>query len=114
MEDEQYEAMLLAVFDHYDLPEPPWGERAMRCPVHDDTHPSCSVNRGKGLFFCHACGATGNAAHIVMAREGLDYAEAMRFIEAMGVDTRDRPPLTRGPSKRKGGRWMPPRLRESA
>lgn len=29
------------------------------CPLHDDTHPSLSVNLSTGGFICHACGAKG-------------------------------------------------------
>jgi hypothetical protein len=38
------------------------GRRASaRCPLHDDTHPSLSVNLAAGAFRCHVpeCGAQG-------------------------------------------------------
>ena len=35
-------------------------QQTVRCPFHDDTHPSFSVNIEKGLFKCHACGVEGN------------------------------------------------------
>lgn len=31
------------------------------CPIHGDNHASASFNAAKGLFFCYACGATGDA-----------------------------------------------------
>lgn len=31
----------------------------VRCPFHDDTHASLSVNLNHGGFFCHACGTSG-------------------------------------------------------
>jgi hypothetical protein len=32
----------------------------VRCPAHDDDHPSCSVSgQGGVVFHCHACGASG-------------------------------------------------------
>lgn len=34
-------------------------ERPFRCPVHDDTNASASVNVVKGLWCCYACGASG-------------------------------------------------------
>lgn len=34
-------------------------ERPFRCPVHDDTHASATVNVVKGVWFCHACHAKG-------------------------------------------------------
>ena len=37
-------------------------ELSARCPFHgEDRRPSMSVSRSKGLFFCHACGASGDA-----------------------------------------------------
>jgi len=36
MDEEASEAELLAVFDHYNLPEPRYGEHPMKCPVHGD------------------------------------------------------------------------------
>jgi len=112
VEDEQAEAMLLAVLDHYGFPEPGWGERPARCPVHDETHPSASINRAKGLFNCHACGAGGDAATIVMARENVEYRDAMAFIEGLGVDVRPtRPAVRKSGAAKRGGRWVPPRLR---
>lgn len=34
-------------------------ERSFRCPVHNDTHASASVNVIKGVWVCYACGANG-------------------------------------------------------
>ncbi len=34
------------------------GEIRMRCPLHDDTHPSASVNVESGLFNCLVCGGS--------------------------------------------------------
>ena len=61
---------LITVLEHYELPEPGYGERAYNCPSHDDAHASASINRSKGVWFCHACGSGGTAAQIVMDREG--------------------------------------------
>lgn len=74
---------LQAVFDHYDLrwPNGSTGQRTVKCPVHDDAHASATVNMEKGLFHCFACGAGGSAADLVMAREGLEYVGAVRYIE---------------------------------
>lgn len=72
-----------AVFEHYELPYPQasTGQRSIRCPVHDESNASATVNLEKGVFYCFACGASGNAAHIVMAREGLEVRDAFRYIE---------------------------------
>ena len=114
MEESQMEEMMVAVLRHYGFREPGWGERSIRCPVHDETHPSASINRQKGLFNCHACGASGNAANIVMMREGLDFKGALEFIEELGVNVKSRPPLGRAPQRGRGHRWVPPSLRGTA
>lgn len=47
----------------------------IRCPVHDDKSPSCSVRTGRDRGIacrCHACGWTGDALGLVAAARGLD------------------------------------------
>lgn len=39
-------------------------EVIVKCPYHDDLHPSASFNIVKGLFFCFACGASANAEQL--------------------------------------------------
>lgn len=34
-------------------------ERSFRCPVHDDSNPSASVNSLTGMWICYTCGARG-------------------------------------------------------
>lgn len=36
-------------------------ERSFHCPVHNDSHPSASVNIVSGLWICYSCGAKGKA-----------------------------------------------------
>lgn len=112
MDDETREALLLTVLDHYGYPEPGWGERAMKCPVHDDAHASASVNRSKGLFNCHACGASGTGIDIVMGREQLDYPSAVQFVQQLGASVETTKSRTR-PNRRRDPRWKPPRLRRA-
>lgn len=114
VDDDEREALLLAVLDHYGWPTPGYGERSMRCPVHDDSHASASVNRAKGVMHCHACGFGGSGIDLVMAREGLDYPAALAFIEAqVGLTPAPMRPQQRRAS-RSGTRWVPPRLRGGA
>lgn len=112
MNDAEHEALLLAVFKHYGLREPGYGERAIKCPVHDEDHPSCSVNRGKGLWHCHACGAGGGGVQIVMEREGCGFRDAMRLIEKWGIDVSRSEYRNVGRNKR-GTRWQPRRAKEA-
>ena len=36
------------------------GEERYICPFHDDTNPSCDVNKTKGVYRCWSCGKKGN------------------------------------------------------
>lgn len=40
------------------------GERLYRCPWHDDTTASLSINRERGVFHCHAGCASGGVRHL--------------------------------------------------
>lgn len=103
------EQQLLAVLEYFGLPEPGYGERAFRCPAHEDTHPSASINRQKGLWHCHACGAGGGVIALVQALDGGSYQDACRVLENVSTGLISPP---RGTSRRtKGRRWIPPRLR---
>lgn len=56
-----------------------------RCPFHDDTHASLSVNlrRDGGHFRCHACGAHGpGIVAFIAQRDGLDFEHACRSLGA--------------------------------
>ncbi len=48
----------------------------VRCPVHDENTPSCSVQSRGGLLLwhCHGCGASGDALSLVAAVRGLTLA----------------------------------------
>lgn len=102
------EEQIVAVFDHYGLATPRSGEQPIHCPVHDDAHKSASVNRDKGVWFCHACGEGGTALRIVMLREGIEQGPAAKFIA--NLTGKEFTPFTvkRG-SRNK--RWIPPMLR---
>ena len=109
MSDEELaEQELLAVFTHYGLPTPRYGEHPFRCPVHDDRVASASVNRRKGVWNCHACGAGGDAVTLVMEMEHLTAKEALGFLgELTGTEhRRGRRPA--GKSRRMK-RWTPRR-----
>jgi DNA primase len=114
MDSDQLEEVMVAVLNHYDLPVPGSGERNMRCPVHEERVASASMNVNKGLWHCHACGAGGTAVNIVMAREQLDYKQALAFItERVGKELKQTKRTARGRAT-SNGRWVPPRLRRGA
>lgn len=88
----------LGRFDRTRLPDPktyydielgrlrPAGRYASaRCPFHDDTHPSLTVNLVTGAFRCHVptCSAQGRGVlDFHMARYGLSFAVAAKDLGA--------------------------------
>ena len=57
-------------------------EILVRCPFHDDTHPSLRIDDEKagGVWRCDPCGQGGDVFTFVMVREGLTFAEAVEFV----------------------------------
>lgn len=51
-----------------------------KCPFHDDKNPSMSISPQKGLYYCHACGASGNTIKFVSEFEGLNFVESVEKI----------------------------------
>lgn len=47
------------------------GEGSALCPFHDDKRTSLSVNKDKGLWYCHACNDGGTASQFAL-RLGID------------------------------------------
>jgi len=54
----------------------------VRCPVHEDRSPSCSVQERKGvlLWKCHACDAGGDALSLIAAVRGLSIKQDFRAV----------------------------------
>ena len=113
--------LLEAVFEHYDLDYPTgYGERSWKCPVHDDTHASASINTNTGLWTCFACGAGGDGYTIIEIREGCSFADANRIAAGIydGGDgevrgsvspiTGSRVPAPQKHRSGKGGTYVPP------
>ncbi len=51
------------------------------CPLHNDKKtPSFSVSPDKQLFHCFGCGAGGTVIHFIMAKENLDFMEAVKYL----------------------------------
>ena len=54
----------------------------VRCPLHDDHHPSMSLDEGRGLWYCHPCGEGGDAIKLYMRARRIEFAEAVRELAA--------------------------------
>ena len=51
-----------------------------RCPFHEERTPSFSVNPAEKLYYCFGCGAGGNLIGFVMAKENMDFPEAVEYL----------------------------------
>jgi DNA primase len=74
------------------------GWRKMRCPFHDDTTASASVNNQYNSFKCHSCPVWGDAYQIVMQVEGVSFAQAKSI--AQGIAETDDADIPRKSSRR--------------
>ncbi len=61
------------------------------CPLHNDKKtPSFSVSPDKQLFHCFGCGAGGTVINFIMAKENLDFMEAVKLLaERAGIPVPD-------------------------
>ncbi len=54
------------------------GTRGMgRCPFHDDSNPSLSIDLVRGLFICFGCGVKGSVYDFHMRLHSLGFKEAL-------------------------------------
>ena len=60
------------------------------CPFHEESAPSFSVSRKKGVYYCFGCKASGNAITFLSETLGISRAEALRKLaERAGVELPD-------------------------
>lgn len=58
-----------------------------RCPFHNDTKPSMTVNAERQSWKCWVCDIGGDVFSFVMQREGLDFPAALRLLaERAGIE----------------------------
>ena len=81
-------ARFATILDHYDLKTTGIGrQRHIRCPFHQDSTPSCSINLLEGLFHCFGCGAEGTIIDFVALMEQIELrAAAARIAEICAVE----------------------------
>ena len=74
------------------VPKSGFGWKKMKCCFHDDSHASAQVNFQDEYFMCFACGVKGDAIDLIKYKEGIEYAEAVKFAETIfnksGTDVR--------------------------
>jgi DNA primase len=59
------------------------------CPFHDEKTPSFTVSSARNVYFCHGCGAGGDAIRFVMETEHLSFVESIeRLAGRAGVQLR--------------------------
>ncbi len=51
-----------------------------RCPFHEEKTPSFSVDPVGKLYYCFGCGKGGDVVRFVQETEGLDFADAIRWL----------------------------------
>ncbi len=57
------------------------------CPFHQEKTPSFTVNVQRGFFHCFGCGKGGSVVDFVMARQGMEFGEALAWLaERVGVE----------------------------
>ena len=90
------------VLAHYgaDQPEERTGWQKLRCPFHDDSHASATVNTDDNVFVCFACGVKGNTYKIISLQEGVTYREAISKAEE--ITGTSSPQVRGGHSSRRG------------
>lgn len=55
-------------------------EHLVRCPFHDDTDPSLSLNMDRGVWYCWPCGEGGDGIELVMRARGVQFPAAVKWI----------------------------------
>ena len=58
-------------------------EYSGRCPFHDDSSPSFSVNPDKQVYHCFGCGASGGLISFIMEFERVDFISAVESLASL-------------------------------
>jgi DNA primase len=73
-----------AILEHYGATVPKRnGWFPMKCPFHGDTHASATANTNVNAFCCFACQYKGDGYAIIMAKEGVNFREAITIAEGI-------------------------------
>ena len=76
---------ILAVLEHYggSIYRERNGWQKLKCPFHDDSHASATVNIEENAFNCFGCGIKGDTYKIIMEKEGIEFREAVKVAEGI-------------------------------
>ena len=98
------------ILEYYGSPpiEDGRGWTPIRCPFHEDGDASASYRSDdEQVFKCHSCGMKGNAAQLIMKKEGVGYwdavARAKGIAEPRNGDVRRFPGRGNAVSRKSGG-----------
>lgn len=73
---------IVSLFQSFGVPLTKKGGSFMGlCPFHDDSSPSLSVDREKGLYHCFGCGESGDAFTLVEKKLSLDFKGALDYLK---------------------------------
>jgi DNA primase len=73
---------IVALFSHFGVQLTKKGKSHVGlCPWHDDSTPSLSVDKTKGLYNCFGCGESGDIFTLVEKMKGCTFSEAMEFLQ---------------------------------
>ena len=75
------------------------------CCFHDERTPSLSVSPDKGVYYCHGCGAGGDAIRFMMEFERLSFPEAVRALGGELVPASRAAADARAAERARRGRW---------
>ena len=73
---------IVALFGHFGVSLAKKGKGYMgKCPWHDDSTPSLSVDSGKGLYNCFGCGESGDIFTLTAKMKGLTFRESVTYLK---------------------------------
>src|ERR1700755_667201 len=86
------------ISEHVTLKSAGGGNLKGLCPFHDEKTPSFTVSPARNVYFCHGCGAGGDAIKFLMDADHLTFGESIeRLAGKAGIQLRyDESPSDRG------------------
>lgn len=89
--------LIAPVLEHYgwDIPDERPGNVPIKCGEHGEKRASASINFEKNVVHCFGCDFAGDAIAIVRRKEGLEYVDAVKFIEGIAGASDSRTPAAR-------------------